>query len=229
MVTAAAKIVKEETRLMNFSKEFYPSVDDIVDREKWVPESLENVMAFLVPSSQKQLSLSLCIIQATRPGPFGVAVNIGKSTGCKELIQHFLRLGFSITPDELYRFKQSATEDGKSEVKNRKEMGNGFKQWVADNVDHDIATFMGKGTFHGMGTICIEKKQAGSFGKVPRLKNRLPAAAFAGSGGIEIVPYQPSSQIRKFQFEPISAVTAKLLNSDLRIMMSTCNFLWHTS
>ena len=31
---AASKIVKEEIREMNYSKEFYPSVDDIVDEEK---------------------------------------------------------------------------------------------------------------------------------------------------------------------------------------------------
>ena len=122
VVKAAAKIVKEEIREMNYSKEFYPSVDDIADGEKWVPESLKNFMALLVPSSQKQLNLSQCIIQATKPRsviapvPFGVTVDIDKSTGCKQLIQHFSRLGFSITPDELYRFKRSAIEDSKSEV-----------------------------------------------------------------------------------------------------------------
>ena len=119
---------------MNYSKEFYPSVDDIVDRGKWIPDSLKNVMALLVPSSQKQLSLSQSIIQATRPRnviapiPFGVAVDIDKSTSCKQLIQHFSRLGFSITPDELYRFKQSAIDDSKSEVENHEETANGFKQ-----------------------------------------------------------------------------------------------------
>ena len=146
--------------------------------------------------------------------PFGIAVDIDKSTGYKQLIQHFSRLRFSITPDKLYRFKQSAIEDSKSEVENHEETANGFKQWVADNVDHNIATLTGKRTFHGMGIICVEKKQVGSFGKVPRLKNRLPVATFAGSCGIEIVPYQKSSQIRKFRFEPIFAVTATSLNSD---------------
>ena len=101
-------------------------------------------MVFLVPSSQKQLSVSQCIIQARRPRsvtaliPFGVVIDIDKSTKCKQLIKHFSRLGFSITPDELYRFKQSAIEDSKSEVKNHEGTGNEFKQWVADNVDHNI-------------------------------------------------------------------------------------------
>ena len=49
VVKAAAKIVKEEIREINYSKEFYPSVDDIIDGEKWVPDSLKNFMALLVP------------------------------------------------------------------------------------------------------------------------------------------------------------------------------------
>ena len=130
VVKAATTTVREEMREMNYSKEFYPSVDDIVDGEKWVPESLKNFMALLISSSQKQLSLSQCIIQATRPRsviapmPFGASVDIDKFIGCKQLIQHFSRLGFSITPDELYRFKQSAIEDSKSEVQNHEEKAN---------------------------------------------------------------------------------------------------------
>ena len=95
-------------------------------------------MALLVPSSQMQLSLSQCIIQATRPRniiatiPFGVAVDIDKSTGCKQLIQHFSRLGFPITPDKLHRFKQSAIEVSESKVENHEKTANEFKQWVAD-------------------------------------------------------------------------------------------------
>ena len=175
MVKTADKIVKEEIREMNYSKEFYPSIDDIVDGEKWVPESLKNFMALLVPSSQKQLSLSQCTIHATKPRsviapiPFGVVVDIDKSIGCKQLIQHFSRLGFSVTSDEQYRFKQSFIEDSKSEVENNEKIATGFKQWAADNVDHNIATLRAKRTFHGMGIICVEKKQAGSFGKVPKL------------------------------------------------------------
>ena len=53
VVKPAAKIVKEEIREINYSKEFYPSVDGIVDGQKWVPELLKNFMALLVPSSQK--------------------------------------------------------------------------------------------------------------------------------------------------------------------------------
>ena len=53
VVKAAAKIIKEEIREMNFSKYFYPSFDEISiseEGEKWVPESLRIFMKLLVPS-----------------------------------------------------------------------------------------------------------------------------------------------------------------------------------
>ena len=30
-----------------------------------------------------------------------------------------------------------------------------FTQWVANNVDHNVATLNGEGTFHGMGIIAV--------------------------------------------------------------------------
>ena len=55
VVKAADKIIKEEIREMNFSKEFYPSVDEVSfseEGEKWIPESLRMFMKFLVPSTK---------------------------------------------------------------------------------------------------------------------------------------------------------------------------------
>ena len=153
VVKAAAKIIKEEIREMNFSKDFYPSVDEISfskDGEKWIPESLRMFMKFLVPSRLKQLSLSQCIVQATRPRtviapiPFGVGIDIDKSTGCKQLITHLARLGFSVTPEEVSRYKQSAIEGMDNDESKQEELSSGYKQWVADNVDHNVGTFDGQ-------------------------------------------------------------------------------------
>ena len=185
---------------MKFSKDFYPSIDEITSSEKgqkWVPESLKMFMKLLVPSNLKQLSLSQCIVQATRPrgaiAPilFGVGIDIDKSTGCKQLINHLARLGFSITPEEITRFKQSAIEDmDNNDNTTQAESNNDYKQWVADNVDHNVATMTGNGTFHGMGIICVDSEPTGRFGNIPRLKDRRPAASFANGRGVEIVPYQ---------------------------------------
>ena len=223
---AAAKIIKEEIREMNFSKDFYPSVDEISfseEGEKWIPESLRMFMKFLVPSRLKQLSLSQCIVQTTRPRtviapiPFGVGIDIDKSTGCKQPITHLARLGFPVTPEEVSRYKQSAIEGMDDDESEQEELSSGYKQWVADNVDHNVATLTGKGTFHGMGIICVDTKPTGSFRKIPRLKECQPAALFTNNRGVEIVPYQQASQIgiAKFKFNPISQITSSLINSAL--------------
>ena len=112
-------------------------------------------MKVIIPTRLKQVSLSQCIVQVARPRtviapiPFGVGLNIDKSTICKQLITHFSRLGFSISPEEVSQLKQSAMEDMEKDD-NQERVNDGFKQWVADNVDHNIATLTGRGTFHGM-------------------------------------------------------------------------------
>ena len=215
VVRAAAKIVKEEIREMNFTKDHYPSVSEIEENEKWVPDSLQLFMKFVVPTRLKQVSLSQCIVQAARsrtviaPIPFDVGLNM--STGCKQMITHFSRLGFSISPDEVSRFKQSAIADMEKDD-NQGGVGDGFKQWVAENVDHTISSLTGKGTFHGMGIVCLDSQPTGEFGKNPRLKERQPAGVFTKHRGVEIVPCHLASRMgfAKFTFELISQAASSL-------------------
>ena len=64
----------------------------------------------------------------------------------------------------------------------------------------------GKGTFHGMGIICVDTKLTGSFRKILRLKERQPATMFTNNRGVKIVPYQQASRIgiANFKFDSIS-------------------------
>ena len=39
------------------------------------------------------------------------------------------------------------------------ESNNDYKQWVAENVDHNVATVTGKGTFHGMVSFVLTLNQ----------------------------------------------------------------------
>ena len=59
------------------------------------------------------------------------------------------KLGFSVSYQEVRRYKQSVVENDdslNSMVSARPE----FAQWVADNVDQNTTTLDGKNTFHGM-------------------------------------------------------------------------------
>ena len=54
-----------------------------------------------------------------------------------------------------------------------------FMQYVADNVDHNVRTLDGRGTFHGMGIISVSTFPKGTFGcgchRVSRTSKRLTA------------------------------------------------------
>ena len=163
-------------------------------------------MKVIVPTRLKQVSLSQCIVQAARPRtiiapiPFGVGLNIDKSTLCKQLITHF-----SISLEDVSQLKQSAIEDMEKDD-NQERVNDEFKQWVADNVDQNIAILTGRGTFHGMDIVCVDPQPTGGFGKIPQFKKRQPAGVFTKHRGVEIVLYQQASLmgLTQFKFESIS-------------------------
>jgi len=105
----------------------------------------------------KQIALGHSLVQASRPWSvispvlFGVGISVDHVAGSKGLLQKLARLGFSISPDEVNRYKQSVTKDDGMATS----YCSGFTQWAADNVDHNVATLDGFGTFHGMGVISV--------------------------------------------------------------------------
>lgn len=86
------------------------------------------------------------------------------------------RLGFSITSDEVPRYKESAIEN--ADLPPTQNNDDKFTQWVADNVDHNLVTLTGKGTFHGMGIISVISKAEIRYTAVKRLKERKKASIF---------------------------------------------------
>ena len=63
-------------------------------------------------------------------------------------------LGFSLSCDEIRRYKQSVMQSCASDEAVHKMAANSvIVHFVADNVDHNIRTLDGLNTFHGMGII----------------------------------------------------------------------------
>ena len=90
--------------------------------------------------------------------------------GSRWLIDELSKLGFSVSYDEVKRYKQSvvANDDSINKIVAEKPA---FTQWIADNVDHNISTLDGKGTFHGMGIIAASTEKAFNVSwKIPRQK-----------------------------------------------------------
>ena len=118
-------------------------------------------MKVLVPSVTKQVSIGQCLLKAARPRSvippllFGLGVEMDHVFGCKWLINELSRLGFSISYDEVTRYKQSVVKNETIEDLQPECFPGSITQWVADNVDHNIATLDGRGTFHGMGIVSV--------------------------------------------------------------------------
>jgi len=66
-------------------------------------------------------------------------------------------------------------------------------QWVRNNVDHNLQTTDGQGTFHGMGLIAVSVPLQGNFAiqeqPVKRLSSKLPVSALVADRGIPILSY----------------------------------------
>jgi len=77
-----------------------------------------------------------------------------------------------------------------------------FTQFVADNVDHDIRTLDGTGTFHGMGIISATVHTATAESHIvthehhviPRVSHRLAASEVVNISGVTITPFLHSEK-----------------------------------
>ena len=75
--------------------------------------------------------------------------------GSRWLVDELSWLGFSISYDEVNRYKQSVIESESLDNLLAEYLPDAFTQWVADNVDHNVASLDGTGSLQGMGIIAV--------------------------------------------------------------------------
>ena len=171
IVERAAKIILSEIRALETNMEKYPSINDISDlaeNDSIIPPYLKKFLKVLVKSPLKQSSIGQSMLYAVRPRSilppilFGLGVEMDHVTGSKWVITELNKLGFCVSYDEVTRFKQNVVQSTNVEdFISASHSGSSFTQWIADNVDHNLATIDGKQTFHGMGIICATTGQFG--------------------------------------------------------------------
>ena len=225
IVEAAAKLIKGSIRECLYRMDEYPTSEAIGDKtavKEWVPDLLRSFLQNIVTDEVKQIALGHSIVQASRPRSvispvlFGVGVSIDHMFGSSSLLKKMSRLGFSASADEVLRFKQSVVQtDGVNLPASGPDM---FTQWSADNVDHNVATLDGQGTFHGMGIMsmsvrCMDSETSagriscGSFGEKPiKRLARVNSASVVKGKGIPLHYYsQPNlPPLQQLYFRPIS-------------------------
>jgi len=164
VVSSAADLIINDIKEKQYVTDTYPTTTEISDTDKlkdWIPPLLLLLMDKIIPDEVKRLALCNAIVQAARPRSsispvlFGVAVDMDHTFGSKWLVTELSRLGFSLTYDEVLRYKQSVLQDASGMLTKLDSYPQTFTQFAADNVDHNVATLDGKGTFHGMGIIAM--------------------------------------------------------------------------
>ena len=215
IIIAAAEIIKEELRELRKDNQVYPTFEELRSSEsqkEWVPESLQLLLQYLIPSNVKQLNIGQCIAQASRsrsiicPVLFGLGVQVEKSFASKWLVNHLYRLGYSISCDEVLRFKHSMVDSSESPIPS----DGSFCQWVADNADHNQVTLTNKGTFRGMGVISISTSSTVRNTPVKRIKERAKASSIVKNKGIHIVGYTSRSDygLLKLKLDSMNKLSA---------------------
>ena len=165
IVATAAKLIREEIRNLHLSMECYPSKEEITDsvdeNSRWMAYLLSTFLSYVVPDTVKRASMCQCIIKSSRPRTalppllFGLGIECDHVFGSKWLVNELYRLGFSISYSEVNTFKKSVAVNHSGENLITHVYPQLFTQFVADNVDHNIRTLDGSGTFHGIGIIAI--------------------------------------------------------------------------
>ena len=156
---------------------------------------------------------------------FGLGVEVDHAIGSKALVIELAKLGYSISYDEVKRFKRSVAMDKDGDVVEK--MISGFTQWVADNVDHNIVTLDGKGTFHGMGIIaCSALTEVIPGRRIKRIAQIMKSQEVVNSTSIKIHWYQRPNirALAKVALSPIEHLKSQLtpVNAYLGI-----DALWH--
>ena len=239
IVCAAAKIIRAEIRERTYDAKLYPRNEDIANINKgkeWIPHYLQTFLKIIIQSELKQNSISHSIIQSARPRSvitptlFGVGVEMDRVFGSRWLVDELSRLEFSISYDEVKIYKQSVIESESLDSLLAEYLPGAFTQWVADNVDHNVASLDGTGSFHGMGIIAIStpKDNVPLIGKstVISRQPRVKVTELVKDKGVPILQYigphvQPLASVL---YKPIIEIQMPYtLPSELY-----SNLLWHS-
>ena len=241
IILAAARLIKSQIREASYSSDSYPAsslIADFAANKVWIPQWLDFFLEHLINSPLKAIGIGHSIVQAARlrsaisPILLAVGVSSDHLLGSRWLIDMLSRLGFSVSYDEVTNYKQSCVSSNDYDlISTPSAIPDMFVQWSADNVDHNIQSLDGKGSFHGMGIISMTsypRGVQGSFGdNVVVRRQRLKVSDLVRNSGIPIIHIQDSlsSSLSAVILKPIEEMNfPRVVTSPLDLDLA-----WHCS
>ena len=158
-IQTAAKFIKKNIKIAQFASDYYPSELDIKNYDESLPPNLRSFMKALVPNEVEKACIGQAIIKAVKPTSYipplllGLGVELDNLFASKWLINELSHLGFSISYEDITRYKHSVIASEKEGIENL--LDGKFAQWIGDYIGHNVQTIDGKYTFHGMGIIVV--------------------------------------------------------------------------
>ncbi|VDH88747.1 Hypothetical predicted protein [Mytilus galloprovincialis] len=177
IISTAAQLLKEDIKLITSKDIFYPSAEEMeseTSNADYVPRSLRIFLNSLFSEADcvtKISAIGHAIIQATRPRSviaplqIGLGIQMHHHFSSRFLIDTLFNLGFCSSYSEVQKFEMNAAASRSTEIANENQS---VVQYIADNVDHNIRSLDGFGTFHGMGIIAASTPGIKTARSVPR-------------------------------------------------------------
>ena len=232
IIETAARFIKSDIKssVASVTNEYPSSTSLSIDSALlFLPDTLRTLLNCLFVSKEtgrKVAAIGQAIVQAVRPRAVLAPLQIGLALQAHHLYRsEFLvntlhAMGFGSSYKEVLRFEKNAADlaapDMLVDEMDLLDIGLLF---AGDNVDHNILTVDGKGTFHGMGIIAALIPGRKKDRLIPR-KN-IANLEFAAKGKIPIIEHRFAKHVRQtIVFEH----TPTLVNID-----RTIDVLWELS
>ena len=165
LIKTAANLILSDIREVSSNVGMtYPSLSELESLEShldFLPFSLKYFLNLICTSADtiKVAAIGQSIMQVSRPRSLiaplqiGLGVQLHYQYAKRFLVDTLNHLGFCSSYTEVQRFEKNAALHSSFELPISDDTEKPFVQYVADNVDHNIQTLDGTGTFHGMGII----------------------------------------------------------------------------
>ncbi|CAG2218591.1 unnamed protein product [Mytilus edulis] len=209
IISTAAQLIKEDIKLITSKDIYYPSAEEMeseTSNADYVPRSLRIFLNSLFSEADcitKISAIGHAIIQATRPRSviaplqIGLGIQMHHHFGSRFLVDTLYNLGFCSSYSEVQKFEMNAAASRSTENENDSQS---FVQFVADNVDHNIRSLDGFGTFHGMGIISASTPGIKTARAVPRTNPSIKEITALAKINIKFYKEQ-SNSFRQLKYE----------------------------
>lgn len=208
IIQTAARLIKSDIKSNVPSvMDQYPSIESLqLDSAlSFIPETLRTLLNGIFvgkDSSRKVAGIGHAIVQAARPRAvvaplqLGLAVQAHHMYRSRFLIDTLHGMGFSSSYKEVLRFEKNAADSVAPDMLvDNIEMVDRALLFAGDNVDHNILTIDGKGTFHGMGVIAAITPGKKRECIIPR--KHIGTLDFAVQSKIPVIEYRFAKHVRQ--------------------------------